>query len=118
GSGWSCRCGEYLLTTQALDGYAKRAARTVLVDVPRVDGSVLKFARKALRLTQVELASLLDVASETVSRWENNRDPVVRSTQLAVAELLDLTLREGDDVLRALLASDSMPSGPLNVRVA
>jgi transcriptional regulator with XRE-family HTH domain len=54
-----------------------------------VSGAELKFARKALGLRQTELAEYLGVEPETISRWENNRDPFKRRDQLAVLALLE-----------------------------
>jgi len=62
-------------------------------DAPNVDGGALKFARKAMGLTQDSLARALEVKPETISRWETGAAPVSRSTQLAVLGLL----RTSDD---------------------
>lgn len=117
GPAWCCECGESLVSMEAMSGYEKRAARTVMIDVQQVEGDVLKFARKAMSLTQAQLGTLLGVASETVSRWENDKDTIGRSTQLAVATLLDLSCREGDDGIQALLLAEPEANGPESLRV-
>jgi DNA-binding XRE family transcriptional regulator len=75
--------------------FERRAVLTVLHDGRHVDGAVMKYARKTLGLKQAELASLLDVTAETVSRWENDHEPTQRATQLAVAAIVDHTLQHG-----------------------
>lgn len=77
------------LSGKVLAGYQRRAARTILHDVDLVEPEILRYARRALELTQGELASLLGVGAETVSRWETGAKPFKRDTQLAMAGLLD-----------------------------
>jgi DNA-binding transcriptional regulator YiaG len=71
------------------------AACAVLSHAESINGDELKFARKAMGLRQPDLAALLDVAPETVSRWENDKDPIRRQTQLAVLLFLEHTARFG-----------------------
>jgi DNA-binding transcriptional regulator YiaG len=47
-------------------------------------GTELAAIRESLRLTQAELASLLDVATNTVSRWEQDQMPIRRRDELSV----------------------------------
>lgn len=75
--------------------FERRAVLTVLYDGRHVDGAVMKYARKALGVKQADLAAYLDIAPETVSRWENDREPTQRATQLAVAALIDHALQQG-----------------------
>ena len=67
----------------------RRAAITVLRDIELVQGEEFKFARKALDMSQPELAAYLGVAEETVSRWENGREAFKRPVQLALLGLLE-----------------------------
>jgi putative zinc finger/helix-turn-helix YgiT family protein len=82
-------CGEVEITVDQLQGYERRAAALVLRDGRVTNGAVLRFSRKALGLTQAQLAQLLGIASETVSRWENDHDPPNRPHQLAIVSLLE-----------------------------
>lgn len=97
-------CGEYELSLDELRGYELRAAALVLRDGTRVTpdnvGAIVRFARKAMGLKQVVLAGLLDVTSQTVSRWETGAEPVAKTTQLAILALLDLSITGHD--LRSL----------------
>ena len=86
-------CGKYDLPAAQAIGYGRRAAALALREGPqaKIDGAVVRYARKALGLRQADLASLLDVAPETVSRWEKSQDlpAIERATQLAIVALLD-----------------------------
>ena len=61
---------------QDLAAFERRAARVILLDVAEPDVAVYRYARKSLGLKQAELAALLGVAPETVSRWENGSQPM------------------------------------------
>jgi DNA-binding XRE family transcriptional regulator len=84
--------GNVTLTMRQWLGYERRAAHVVFVDAPEVGGNELKFARKALALTQAELGERLDVSKFTVCDWEGGK-PVTRTVQLAIASLLEKALR-------------------------
>lgn len=89
-----------LLTYEQLVGYERRAVKLLLQSGAGKTGAVMRFARKTLGLKQTELAGLLDVAPETVSRWETEANPAPHTTQLALAALVDLALQTGADVLK------------------
>lgn len=92
--------GSPAITSDELGRLELRAALTVLSEVEEIDGGELKFARKALGLTQAELARHLGVTMETVCRWETGKEGFKRQTQLAVLRLLQQVERHGEDVLR------------------
>ncbi|MEY4551325.1 MAG: Antitoxin component of bacterial toxin-antitoxin system, MqsA [Pseudomonadota bacterium] len=92
--------GSPAITSEELGRLERRAALTVLSEVDAIDGRELKFARKALGLTQAELAQHLGVAMETVCRWETGKEEFKRQTQLAVLRLLEQVERHGEGVLR------------------
>lgn len=71
------------------------AAIQVLSQPELINGDELRFARKAMGLTQPTLGSLLDVSVGTLSRWENGSEPIQRQTQLAVLLFIEHTLRTG-----------------------
>jgi DNA-binding transcriptional regulator YiaG len=84
----------------------RRAATVFLKELDSVSGAELKFARKAIGLRQIDLARALSVEPETVCHWEAS-ERISRTTQLAVAQLVDLytTDRKQFD----LLTSREMP---------
>lgn len=98
------------LRGDVLQGFELRAARLVLLERQDADGAVYRFARKAMGLRQVDVAALLDVAPETVSRWETDAKTMERATQLALAALLGQALGGAD--MRALAGTQGAPTGP------
>jgi len=79
-----CAKGHPELDLNQLAEYERRAAAIVLSEAADIGGAEIKFARKALGLTQVRLAALLDVAPETISRWETGAESMSRVSRLAL----------------------------------
>ncbi len=82
--------GTQVLSYEQVAEFERRAAITVLRDIELVQGEEFRFARKALDMSQPELAEYLGVAEETVSRWENGRETIKRTVQLALLGLLEV----------------------------
>jgi DNA-binding transcriptional regulator YiaG len=81
-----------------------------------IHGEELRFARKAMGQRQPDLATLLDVATETVSRWETGTEPIRRQTQLAVLLYLEHTARHGAPV--PLVAKNDNTRAPVRIVAA
>lgn len=81
-------CGEFVVPAEAHEKVELRAALVAFTDAPRVTGAMLRFARKALDMTQAELAERLSVAPESISRWEREERPMEPWVPLAVLGLL------------------------------
>lgn len=70
--------------------------------VVAVDGVKIKTIREAKKLTQLYVASVVGVTTDTISRWENNRYPTIKrdnAEKLATALEVDLAIilrREGE----------------------
>jgi transcriptional regulator with XRE-family HTH domain len=65
------------------------------ISTPKVciDGNVIKRIREANKLTQLYVAKVVGVTTDTVSRWENNRYPSIRrENALLLAEALEVDL--------------------------
>lgn len=88
------------LTFKERLGYERRAVKMLLQHGAGEDGGVMRFARRTLGLKQTELATLLEVAPETVSRWETGANPAPLMNQLAVASLVDRAIADDVDVLQ------------------
>lgn len=80
-------CGAPCLNLDKLEEYQLFAAKTVLCE-NKLEGAVVRYARKALGLTQKELGLLLDYGHETISKWENEKESVPRSAGAAMVGLL------------------------------
>jgi DNA-binding transcriptional regulator YiaG len=88
-------CGEVTLSMRDMIGYEQRAARAALATVERPTGEILRYARKSLHLTQEQLAIALGSASETISRWENDRAECPASHRFALAGLVSVAIDYG-----------------------
>lgn len=111
-AGHKCaKCGEVLIDGPALERFELLAAAK-LAEAGEASGEAFKFMRKSVGLRGADLAALLDVAGETVSRWETGALPVERR---ALA-LLDAIVTEAVagatatlDRLRTLQAPTKLP---------
>lgn len=109
----SCaRCGEVYLDGPAVEQFELRVA-ACLAEAGIDSGEAFGFMRRALGMRAVELADLLDVAPETISRWERGQRGVDRGA-LAVLGGLVTDAVEGRtataDRLRALKTPDTLPT--------
>ncbi|CAG0948442.1 hypothetical protein GEOBC_00030 [Geobacteraceae bacterium] len=60
-----------------------------------IDGTAIKRIREAKKLTQLYVASVVGVTTDTISRWENNRYPTIkRDNAEKVATALEVPLEE------------------------
>jgi DNA-binding transcriptional regulator YiaG len=82
------KCGEFTLSAEALEKIELRAAVIAFTDAPRVTGAMLRFARKALDMTQEELSTRIGATSESVSRWEREERQMETWVPLAVLGLV------------------------------
>ena len=63
----------------------------------KIDGSKVRSLREAQGLTQLYMATVVGVTTDTISRWENKRYPSIKEENgLKLAEALEVTL---DDIL-------------------
>lgn len=100
-----CRdCGEVYFQGPALERFELLVA-VELARAGEASGEVMRFIRKALGLKAAELAELLDVTPETVSRWETGKQPLEHRA-MAVLGSLVIERAEGRtavlDTLKAL----------------
>ncbi len=64
-----------------------------------IDGTTVRSIRETKRLTQLYVASVVGVTTDTISRWENNRYPSIkRDNAEKLAGALEVTL---DEILKA-----------------
>ncbi len=101
-------CSERYVLADDL-GEAEHAVALALVRAGVRSPRAFRFIRKAAGLKAVEVADLLDVKPETVSRWENAANEVPRTAQLAINALL----LDPDGARRALEALGKPPATEL-----
>lgn len=71
-------------------------------------GTQIKQRRKALGLTQQELADKLNLSRSTVANWEIDRNYLDIKLLLSISEILDIPLEEDDlQDLRSISFSDT-----------
>ena len=83
-----CReCGELYFDGPSLERFELRVA-VELARSGEATGDVMRFMRKAAGLRALELAELLGVTAETVSRWETGRQPMEHRAMAVVGALV------------------------------
>jgi hypothetical protein len=75
--------------------------------------------RSALELKSLELATLLNVRPETISRWENGKGKIDRAAWVVVADMVDDRLNNRLTTVNRLLAAANPkpPSGVVRLEV-
>ncbi len=107
-------CGEVYTDGPDL-GRAEVLAALEAVRAGLRDGPTLNWARRALGLRAADLADLLDVAPETVSRWENGHRSADRSVWNTLADLLANAVDGKTETLDLLRQKARLPKAPLRV---
>ena len=75
------------MSSESLEKAELRAVVGAFHDAPTVTGAMLRFARKALGMTQVALAERVGASPESLSRWEREERPMEPWVALAVLGL-------------------------------
>ncbi len=99
---YTCKsCGERYWLFPQLRAFEQRVAEW-LVNEGILDGEAFRLMRKVLGLKAIELAELLDITPETLSRWERrHRTPDRKAFSLLGTLVLD-KLSGRDDTLRRM----------------
>jgi DNA-binding transcriptional regulator YiaG len=71
-----CSCGEEMTAIPDLEGLARAVAIARALNPACLTGKEVRFIRRTLDMTQKEFAEKMELAPETVSRWENDRNGV------------------------------------------
>jgi DNA-binding transcriptional regulator YiaG len=87
-------CGFTQKVIPDLDGLIAAVAASRALHPLKLRGEEIKFMRKALEVSAKDLAALMNVAPETISRWENNREPIAPGTEKFLRLLVAGLLRE------------------------
>lgn len=107
-------CGELYFQADILARFELTVA-TLLAKTGVASCEAIRFMRKAIQMRAAELADLLDVTPETVSRWETGKLPVERRA-LALLGSLVIDKFEGHTSTLDRLRELREPK-PLNKRV-
>jgi len=114
-----CRaCGESIVAGEDL-GRAELIAAGRLIETGARSGALLSWTRRSLGLLATDLAALLGVTAETVSRWENDRVEPEPAVWNVVADLVDDRIQgrtRTQDRLRTAALSKRPSKAPVLVR--
>lgn len=117
---WTCqKCGETYFVGTTLESFQLTAAEA-FGRLGLVSGHVLKFMRKTLGMRATDLASLLGVTPETVSRWETGKHVIERAVMVIVTSLVMSRLghkTDAEDLLKTY-QNPSRPIEPIQVKMA
>jgi putative zinc finger/helix-turn-helix YgiT family protein len=80
-------CGAVFFDGPALGEFEHAAARELARHGPAT-GETFRFMRKALGVRAVDLAELLDVTPETISRWETGKLAMARTAWVTLSSLV------------------------------
>jgi putative zinc finger/helix-turn-helix YgiT family protein len=80
-------CDAVVFDVPALKEFERAAARELARHGPAV-GETFRFMRKALGMRGVDMAELLDVPPETLSRWETGKLAMARTAWLTLSSLV------------------------------
>jgi YgiT-type zinc finger domain-containing protein len=84
------------------------------------EGAAFRFMRKAAGLRGADVAALLNVREATISRWENDHDPVDLAAWAALAAIVSEKLAGQTTTIDRLRASRAPreATGPVRLRLA
>jgi putative zinc finger/helix-turn-helix YgiT family protein len=108
-------CGEGVIDGRDIERFELGIARALL-DAGDDSPEVFRLARKTLGLTAADLAAMLRVTAETISRWENGKHPI-DAMALAILSLLVRDAFEGSSATQDALRARTLAK-PLAKRVA
>lgn len=80
-------CGAVFFDGPALGDFERAAARELAQRGPAT-AETFRFMRKAIGMRAADLAEMLDVTPETISRWETGKLPMSRTTWLTLSSLV------------------------------
>jgi putative zinc finger/helix-turn-helix YgiT family protein len=90
------KCGYFEVSIERPEALHRTIAAAVIRKSARLSGPELTFLRQQLDLNGRELAAVLGVRNESVSRWERGREPIGPTVDRLVRALVALRLG-GDD---------------------
>lgn len=96
---WRCEaCGKTHLDGSSFEDFELAVALELATQGP-ASGETFRFMRKSIGMRAADLAELLDVTPETVSRWETDKLRVARA---AWATLADMVVEHAEGASRML----------------
>jgi putative zinc finger/helix-turn-helix YgiT family protein len=88
-SGWRCSsCREAYFDGPALGQFEREIAHWIATEGQARVGATFRFMRKAIGMKAADLAALLGVTPETISRYETGKAEIPPTVALALGELV------------------------------
>lgn len=88
------RCGEEFTSFPNLAGLLATAALSRVKIPIKLNAKEIKFIRSVMDLKASALADFLEVRSETISRWENGREPIGPTSEKLLRLMAWIKLRD------------------------
>jgi hypothetical protein len=109
------QCGEML--AEPLPEDVDLACARLLADLGSATGGAFRYLRRSLRFKATDVATLLRVRPETISRWENSNRQVDRAAWLALAAIVDDRIQDRRTTEDRIRATDhpTIPANPVRV---
>jgi putative zinc finger/helix-turn-helix YgiT family protein len=85
-------------------------AQAIIREPYRLNGSEIRFLRKYMHMTAEKLASVMNVDKTTISKWENDQDPIGDQSD-RLLRLIALSIGKLGDKPEDLIGSFSAISG-------
>ncbi|HSK02683.1 MAG TPA: type II TA system antitoxin MqsA family protein [Kofleriaceae bacterium] len=113
------RCGEYEVAIPAIDELNRVLAKAVIESEYRLAGGEVRFLRSYLGYSGADFAKLIGTTPATVSRWENDVQPIGQSSDRLLRALVLLDKRvDAYPISKLAEIRDELPAKPQARRFA
>jgi putative transcriptional regulator len=89
--------GRHVLVIEDIDGLHRAIGRTLVQTKKDLTGKEIRFLRHEMLMSQLALASLLEVDEQTVARWEKGRTVIPKPAEALIRLLYREHTRSGPD---------------------
>jgi len=110
------KCGYSEIEVPRVEDLHLVLRRTIAERTERLSGPEIRFLRKSLGWSGNDLADLIGVSRETISRWETSHREIPQPAE-RLLRLLVMTKSPKDDYLDKLRASGTEPTSPKSIRI-
>jgi putative zinc finger/helix-turn-helix YgiT family protein len=112
------RCGYFEVSIERPEALHRTIAAAVIRKPTRLSGPELTFLRQQLDLNGRELADVLGVRNESVSRWERGREPIGPTVDRLVRALVALKLGGDEPFPVEVLSNIEGDAEPLRLAIS
>jgi DNA-binding transcriptional regulator YiaG len=103
-------CGAHDVAIPAMDALHRELVRALAAKPVGMTGPEVRFLRSAMNLSGVELAATMGADPATLSKWENEKQPIGHQSDLLLRALAVIDLRVADFAI-ATFAQVGEPAG-------